>query len=103
MCISIGFKKKLRALAKTADGAPLNLWISSIVNHLYWCVMSTPPEDGDVLLAKWCSIVDHVQNIHDGFGEPFPQCVHGPLEGRERQKPWLEPGMFRIHVYNVQV
>ena len=92
-------KKKLRAIGSTVAGRPVTVWISSIVNHRYWCVMSTPLDAGDLLVAKWQSIIDHVLDRHDGFDEPFPWCAHGPLEGRERQKPWLQTGTIKIR-YN---
>ena len=66
-------------------------WIASITNHLYWCVMSTPV-NGALVLAKWLSILEHMQDKHSDFGEPFPACLHGALNGRERRKKWIKPG-----------
>ena len=45
----------------------------------------------DLLVAKWKSLVDHLQNIHAGFEPPYTRCAHPPdLVDR----PWLEPGLF---------
>ncbi|KAF3842755.1 hypothetical protein F7725_001604, partial [Dissostichus mawsoni] len=84
-------KKKLQTLAKNRDCQTLKPWVSSIVNHLYWSVVSTPAGDSDLIVAKWKSVVSHIQNRHNGFGEPFASCAHPDLNGREVRKPWLTP------------
>ncbi|KAF3842786.1 hypothetical protein F7725_001635 [Dissostichus mawsoni] len=86
-----GIKKKLQTLAKNRDCQTLKPWVSSIVNHLYWSVVSTPAGDSDLIVAKWKSVVSHIQNRHNGFGEPFASCAHPDLNGREVRKPWLTP------------
>ncbi|XP_077870094.1 uncharacterized protein LOC102807632 [Saccoglossus kowalevskii] len=55
----------------------------SLVNHMYWCSLSTRSGDREMIAAKWKSIANHVQNKHSGLGEQFPKCRHGPLHGRE--------------------
>lgn len=45
-----------------------------------------------MMLEKWESVVNHVQNIHAHDGQLHTKCPHGPLEGRERHKKWLKPG-----------
>ena len=59
--------KKPGALTKTTDCHPMSQWIKSISNHVYWCVASTEPspDRGEVVLAKWQSVANHVQNIHE--------------------------------------
>jgi hypothetical protein len=42
--------------------------------------------------AKWQSMVNHVQDIHEHDSPGFPSCAHLPLEGEARNKQWLEPG-----------
>ncbi|KAI4820487.1 hypothetical protein KUCAC02_028464 [Chaenocephalus aceratus] len=42
--------------------------------------------------AKWQSMVNHVQDIHEHGTPAFPCCAHPPLEGEARDKEWLEPG-----------
>ncbi|KAJ4930933.1 hypothetical protein JOQ06_025234 [Pogonophryne albipinna] len=55
------------------------------------CAVSTPSGQGAQIVAKWESVVSHVQNVHTGHGDLFPSCIHGRLEGRESHKKWLEP------------
>ncbi|XP_051996987.1 uncharacterized protein LOC127654043 isoform X5 [Xyrauchen texanus] len=42
--------------------------------------------------AKWKSIVNHIQDIHDHDTPAFSSCAHGPLDGDQRNKEWLDPG-----------
>ncbi|XP_066263538.1 uncharacterized protein [Branchiostoma lanceolatum] len=82
-------KKKLQNLSKLRDCQALKPWVSSIVNHLYWSVVSTPQGIVDVIVDKWRSVYNHTHNIHEGFEGAFPKCAHDPLEGRQQRKPWL--------------
>jgi hypothetical protein len=64
-----------------------------MVNHLYWCAASTPDGNGELLLAKWLSLDNHLHNIHRGHGGIYHNCGHGRLRGRrEKKKKWLESG-----------
>ena len=67
------------------------LWRRSIVNHLYWIAATAPQGDGGMLKAMWKSVTNHIQDIHDGHSEMYPECAHGPLDEDERDKEWLEP------------
>lgn len=42
--------------------------------------------------AKWQSMINHVQDIHEHSTPAFTSCAHPPLEGEARNKEWLEPG-----------
>ncbi len=33
-----------------------------MINHLYWSAVSTPDGNGDLIKAKWMSVVNHVHN-----------------------------------------
>ncbi|XP_062596145.1 uncharacterized protein LOC134257557 [Saccostrea cucullata] len=90
--VAKGLKKKLVALSKEKNCEALQPWIRSMCNHLYWVPASTPSGNGQLMLEKWESIVNHVQNIHEHDGQLYTECSHGPLEGREQQKKWLIPG-----------
>ena len=46
MSILLGFRKKVLALAKQKDCQLVGEWERSLVNHLYWCVVSTADGDG---------------------------------------------------------
>ncbi|KAL2096843.1 hypothetical protein ACEWY4_006050 [Coilia grayii] len=85
-------QKALDATAKERGCEDLKLWRPAIINHLYWTAASTPNSDPNVMEAKWCSMVNHVQDIHEHGGTAFPHCAHPPLEGEAREKEWLEPG-----------
>jgi hypothetical protein len=61
---------------------------------MYW--VAAPDGNGPLMLEKWQSVANHVMNVHRHDGDLFPQCQHGRLEGRERQKKWLKPGK---HIY----
>ena len=47
-------------------------WAQSIVNLLYWCVVSTTPDDSKVVKAKWLSLENHIHDVHSGHSEQFP-------------------------------
>ena len=66
--------------------------MKSIVNHFYWSVMSTQIDNKDLVEAKWKSVLNHTQNIHDGHGDLFPVCSHPKLSKLdERATKWLKP------------
>ncbi|XP_060077692.1 uncharacterized protein LOC132557213 [Ylistrum balloti] len=89
--VAKGLKKKLTAISKDKDCDALTPWIKSISNHLYWVAASTPSADPSLMMEKWQSVANHVQNIHEGHGSLFEKCCHGDLSGRERQKKWIKP------------
>lgn len=90
MFVLLGFRKKVSALAKQKDCQLVGEWERSLVNHLYWCVVSTADGDGDVIKAKWLSVDNHIHNVHSGHSQLFEKCSHGVLEGRESQKKWFK-------------
>ncbi|XP_060077949.1 uncharacterized protein LOC132557477 [Ylistrum balloti] len=90
--VAKGLKKKLVALSKEKECDNLQRWIKSITNHLYWVASSTPDGNGDMMLQKWESIVNHIKNIHHGHGTLFPVCTHEPLDPSYSKKKWLKPG-----------
>ncbi|XP_057715805.1 uncharacterized protein LOC130931222 [Corythoichthys intestinalis] len=89
--IGKSLKKKLENLSKLRGFEALKPWIGSIINHLYWSVLSTRSGNPGLVLDKWQSVLSHIQNDHSGFKGSFPRCSHGPLVGREQKKPWLTP------------
>jgi len=46
--------------------------------------------DGEMVLEKWLSILNHVANVHEGHGERFSKYEHGVLEDRT----WIKQGKF---------
>lgn len=66
------------------------MWEKSIINHLYWCVASTPDGNETIIKAKWLSLENHLHNVHRGHSKDFPKCLHGKLRGRDKNKKWLK-------------
>eukprot|EP00795_Rhopilema_esculentum_P010095 gene10095-18746_t len=87
--VAKGLSKKMDALAKRPRCSLLGKWIKSIVNHMYWCAASSDG-DGDLMLAKWDSVVNHICDIHEGHSELFPKCSHEPSDDDPRN--WFQPG-----------
>ena len=50
-------------------------WQKSIINHLYWCVPTTPDDDSELVQAKWLSLDNHVHDVHRRHGKNF-QSAH---------------------------
>jgi solute carrier family 8 (sodium/calcium exchanger) len=92
----VGLKKKIVAASKQKDCAKLSKWTKSLTNHMYWVAASTPDGNGEVMLAKWESVDNHIHNVHEGHGHLFPTCAHGQLEGDDQKKKWLKPGNYNI-------
>ena len=86
--------KKLDALSREHDCEVVKLWKPALSNHLYWTAASTPTGNADMMEAKWRSMVNHVQDIHDHDTPAYPVCQHEPLEGEDRDKEWFEPGIY---------
>jgi hypothetical protein len=86
-----GFSKKVEALAKQKECETVRPWIKSISNHLYFCSSSTPDGNGDIMVAKWKSIPNHVTNIHEHDDKAFPKCLHDPITSQEQKRKWLKP------------
>lgn len=81
------------------DCADLLLWIKSIVNHMYWCAASTPDGNGLLIMAKWKSLNNHIQNVHEHDDPLHSACSHPPIEENEPIKKWLKPSMYRMFVF----
>ena len=61
-----------------------------MVNHMYWCVLSTSGGDGDAVVAKWLSLENHIHNKHTGHSKLYAKCTHGRLLGQVRAKKWFK-------------
>ena len=61
------------------------------MNHLYWSAVSTPDGDGEMILAKWLSVDNHIHNKHKKHGKLFPACKHKRIQMRGRKKKWFKP------------
>jgi hypothetical protein len=86
--IILGLLKKLESAAYDRDSYAIRAWIPSLINHLYWCASSCSDNEPDLKVAKWRSVVNHVQDQHEGHDPLFPKCLHPTTSKR-----WIEPGM----------
>ena len=75
---NIGIKKKLCRLSNTSKCTIIAEWIKSITNHLYWCAASAPDGNGDDMVKRWKSLINHICDIHE-------DCYHLEL-GDQRVK-----------------
>ena len=87
-----GLVKKMEALGREKDCQDINEWIKSISNHLYWCAASS--KTSNEILAKWKSVVNHIQNIHIHKDPLFPVCLH---DASLRRK-YLKPSMYHKYI-----
>ena len=80
MCVKVS--KDILKSSKEKGCEILKEWSKAIKNHLYWCATSTKQGLGALIVAKWTSIVRHV-NKHDNHPNPlYKKCHHGELEPR---------------------
>ncbi|XP_071063274.1 uncharacterized protein [Pseudochaenichthys georgianus] len=85
--IEKGISKQLEKAAKKKDSETLRGWVKSIRNHIYWTAATSTT--GPERVAKWTSILNHVQDIHSHDDPLFPKCLH-PL--RIAQYQWMAAG-----------
>lgn len=100
-----GLRKKLNAIAKLKDCEIVGEWTQSIVNHLYWCAMSSSDSSSneEMIRSKWLSLSNHIHNKHTHKGI-FKKCAHKSLNQNRRKKKWFKLGiyyMFSTNKYNV--
>ncbi|XP_035680012.1 uncharacterized protein LOC118418273 [Branchiostoma floridae] len=82
--------EELHRASKEKGCEVIKEWARSIKKHLYWCALSTAQGFGDVIVAKWTSIVRHVANKHDNHpNATFPTCAHEPVE---QERKWIFSG-----------
>ncbi|KAJ8043633.1 hypothetical protein HOLleu_10819 [Holothuria leucospilota] len=89
--VAKGVSKKVEKLARMKSCVAAKAWSRSVSNHMYWVAASTPDGNGDMMLAKWLSVANHIQNVHEHDSQLFPKCLHGPLDESDRKKKWLKP------------
>ncbi|XP_031141020.1 uncharacterized protein LOC116039964 [Sander lucioperca] len=89
-----GLSKKLDKLAQNKDCGVLKKWLRSIKNHVYWSATSST--SGPEKVAKWTSIVNHIQNVHLDENPLFPKCQHPDRVSRDPSK-WFKPGSVALY------
>lgn len=86
-----GLNKKLLQAAKSTSCTAIGPWSRSLVNHLYFSV-KRGDGNGDLAVAVWLSMMNHIQDKHDGHSLQYERCQHGDLEPRK----WIFPGAFLL-------
>ncbi|XP_031418465.1 uncharacterized protein LOC105908557 isoform X2 [Clupea harengus] len=84
-----GLSKKLVKIAQNKECEKLKKWLPSIKNHIYWTAATST--SGPERVAKWTSLLNHVQDIHSHDDPVFPQCLHPLRISRDKSK-WLTAG-----------
>ncbi|XP_056114874.1 uncharacterized protein LOC130091161 [Rhinichthys klamathensis goyatoka] len=87
--IEKGVSKKLLKIAQNKDCEKLQKWYRSIKNHIYWTAASS--SSGTERVAKWTSILNHIQDVHTHDDPVFPQCLHPQSNTTDKSK-WLRAG-----------
>ncbi|KAH6930411.1 hypothetical protein HPB50_013347 [Hyalomma asiaticum] len=82
-----GLNKKIVQAAKSSGCQTIGLWSRSMVNHLYFSVKHGDG-NGELAVAVWLSMINHIQDKHDGHSLQYERCQHGDLEPRK----WIFPG-----------
>ncbi|XP_071063044.1 uncharacterized protein [Pseudochaenichthys georgianus] len=90
-----GFFKKLLKLTQNKDcDTKLKRWLRSIKNHVYWSATSTT--SGPEKVARWTSLVNHLQNVHVHDDPLFPKCTHPVGAASDANKPYLKGGSITL-------
>ncbi|XP_057694194.1 uncharacterized protein LOC130917124 [Corythoichthys intestinalis] len=96
--VANGLSKKLDALAKKKDCEIVKKWLPSIKNHLYWTVSSSTT--GAEKIAKWTSLMNHIQDVHEHDHPFYPKCLHPVKVSKDRNK-WFKPGTLTVKVEKI--
>ncbi|KAL0963808.1 hypothetical protein UPYG_G00313850 [Umbra pygmaea] len=91
-----GISKQLEKDCRMKDCGKLQHWRRSIKNHIYWTAASSTT--GPERVAKWTSILNHVQDIHIHEDPIFSKCLH-PLRKTTDKSKWLTaatPAFYKL-------
>ncbi|XP_067282054.1 uncharacterized protein [Pseudorasbora parva] len=89
-----GLSKKLAKLSQQKGCEIVKNWLCSIKNHVHWSATSST--SGPEKVAKWTSLLNHIQNIHIHENPVFPKCAHPDKVSRDPKK-WFQPGSVPLH------
>ncbi|XP_030222827.1 uncharacterized protein LOC115551293 [Gadus morhua] len=89
-----GLSKKLDKVSKEKDCDIVKRWRRGISNHVYWAATSS--STGAEKVAKWTSLINHIQNIHSHDNPAFPKCLH-PVRRTRDPKKWFQPGTKALY------
>ncbi|XP_057182524.1 uncharacterized protein LOC130549346 isoform X2 [Triplophysa rosa] len=89
-----GLSKKLDKLSQKKGCEILKKWLPSIKNHVYWSAMSST--SGPEKVAKYTSMLNHIQNVHIHENPVFPKCAHADKVTIDPKK-WFQPGSMPLY------
>ncbi|XP_065146034.1 uncharacterized protein [Paramisgurnus dabryanus] len=89
-----GLSKKLEVIAKDKDCQVVKKWQRSIRNHVYWTAASSKTAEERV--AKWLSMVNHIQDVHVHDTPAFPRCEHATHVSKDPTK-WFQPATKALY------
>ncbi|KAG1926991.1 uncharacterized protein LOC120480138 isoform X3 [Pimephales promelas] len=89
-----GLSKKLEKISRAKGCSLVKKWHKSIANHLYWSASGA--DSGPEKVAKWTSIMNHIQDIHTHSDPAFPRCQHQQRVSKDRSK-WFHPGSTALN------
>ncbi|KAM9327706.1 uncharacterized protein KZ484_019184 [Pholidichthys leucotaenia] len=90
----------IRSIEKVSKECPeVKPWLKSISNHMYWCAASSHGQSPDVIVAKWQSLGNHIQNKHSNHGPLFPACLHDDPGTQTKPKKWLKPRVTQLRIH----
>jgi hypothetical protein len=75
----------VESLAKRKGCELVGEWVRSMVNHLYWSVISTTDGDKEMISEKWSSLANHIHDKHSGHGSKYKRCQH-----RRIKRKWFK-------------
>ncbi|XP_072293261.1 uncharacterized protein [Eucyclogobius newberryi] len=81
--------RRLDALAEKKDFLLVKKWAAAIKHHMYWSAASST--SGDEKVAKWTSLINHIQDVHKHDEPLFPRCAHPQKKTTDPDK-WFKPG-----------
>lgn len=92
----LGLKKSLKQAAANDSSGLISEWTPAIINHMYWCAASTKQgvHTGDIIEAKWRSLLNHVCNRHTHQNEHYAKCAHGRRKRGEKKKKYMKRGVY---------
>ncbi|RXN16500.1 hypothetical protein ROHU_027486 [Labeo rohita] len=89
-----GLSKKLEQIARDKDCSIVKKWQHSIRNHLYWTAASSTSRKEKI--AKWKSLINHIQDIHIHDDPSYPKCEHPHRVSKDSSK-WFKPGTKALY------
>ena len=71
-------------------------WTRSIINHVYWCALSSEKDNADVIAEKWLSVGNHIHNKHKKRGKYYKNCKHGRIRRKWFKHSTVELTLFTL-------